>query len=100
MRKPGSAWPKHSRNGPWTHICCFEVMYLYMGSIFGMWNLVLKRFICMLVVDSDLGIVFICIMMCMLCFVLFCACVCVVFFFPPFLVLCFCFGSSLMVNVS
>ena len=85
------------------HICSFEVMYLYVGSIFGMWNVVLKRFIHMLVVDSGLGILLICIMMCMLRFVLFRACVCIAFFFPPlflFFVLCFCFESSLMVCVS
>jgi len=24
----------HSRNGPWTQECCFEVMYLHVGSGF------------------------------------------------------------------
>jgi len=32
IRKPGSTWPKHSRNGPWKHVCCFEMMYLYVGT--------------------------------------------------------------------
>jgi len=30
--------PGHTRNGPWTHGCCFEVMYLYVGSGFWNWN--------------------------------------------------------------
>jgi len=48
-------------------------MYLYLGNVFSMWNVVLKKYICMLVVD--VGIVIICIMICMLCSVLFCECV-------------------------
>jgi len=30
---------RYSRNGPWKHECCFEVMYLYVGSGFWNWNL-------------------------------------------------------------
>ena len=36
---------RHSRNGPWTHEYCFEVMYFYVCSVFtgcGMWNVFLK----------------------------------------------------------
>jgi len=29
---------KHCRNGPWTHECCFEVVYLKVGSGFWKWN--------------------------------------------------------------
>jgi len=82
---------RHSRNGPWTHECCFEVMYLCVGNVFRMWNVVLKSCNCMLVVDVGIVIICIIIIICMLCFVLFCVlCVCIVFFvlFPP---LCFFF---------
>ena len=27
---------RHSRNGPWTHECCFEVMCLYVGKVLRM----------------------------------------------------------------
>jgi len=47
------AWKRLAKALPqWTlDIFVLEVMYLYVGSIFGMWNVVLKRFIHMLVVD-------------------------------------------------
>ena len=50
----------------------FEVMYLYVGSVIRMWNVVSKRSICMLVVDVEIMII--CIMICLLCFGLFCDC--------------------------
>jgi len=31
---------RHSRNGPWTHESCFDVMYFYVGGVFRMWNVV------------------------------------------------------------
>jgi len=43
---------RHFRNGPWTHECCFEVMYLYVDSVIRMWNVVLKWCLCMLCVLS------------------------------------------------
>jgi len=33
---------RHSRNGPWTREYFFEVLYLYVGSVFRMWNVVLQ----------------------------------------------------------
>jgi len=42
-----------SRQGPWTHKCCFEVMYLYVGRGLGKW-------IGMIIIGN------------MFCFVLFC----------------------------
>jgi len=33
---------RHSRNGHWKHECCFEVVYLNVGSVFRMWNVVFQ----------------------------------------------------------
>ena len=58
--------------------CCFEVMYLYVGSVLDVGS-VLK--ICMCLLGIVISII---IIMCMLCFVLFCECVVVVVFSPLF----------------
>ena len=60
--------------------CCFELMYLYVGIVFRMWNVVLKKGICMLVVDVE--IIIACITICKLYFVLLGECVCNVLIIP------------------
>ena len=52
------------------HVVFLKGMYLYVGSVCRMWNIVLNLSIYMFVVDA--WIVIICIMMCLLWFVLFC----------------------------